>query len=233
MDDTVSPREASVPPTIAATDGLGVPPGEQVVDAFYSYATNDALTMNVIYDGTTEIIADDGSGSETFRIRGEMDAAGSDFGGSISIGSDDESNNVEVIRVGDESYVRPNGGAWQAVDDDGSQPVNPFVALESAAEVEYIGEAEWQGQAVHQLLTAKWLGDDPASMESETLTDVELVEHTFDIFATADGVPVGGELTAELRGSVNGAPATITNAYTYTFEDVGEPVTIQAPITGN
>jgi len=59
---------------------------------------------------------------------------------------------------------------------------------------------------------------------------MEQVAHTFDIFATAEGVPVEGELNAELRGSVNGTPATITNSYTYTFEDVREPVTIQAPV---
>ena len=229
VDDTGSP----LPSSAASTQAAGGPEsqsGQDVVEAFFSYASDDALTMNVVYDGTTEIVADDRSARETFRITGEMDAAGRDFAGTISISSEDESRTVEVVRVGDESYVRPENGAWQVVDDEGSQPVNPFAGLESAAEVEYIGEAEWQGQSMYQLRTSKWLGDDPASMESATLTDVELISHSFDIFVTADGVPVGGELTAELTGSVNGTPATITNSYTYTFEDVGDPVTIEAPV---
>lgn len=207
--------------------------GEDVVQAFFTYATDDTLTMHVTYDGTTEILADDGSASQAFRVNGEMDAEGKDFAGTVSITSDGQPIDAEVVRVDGTSYVRPAGGAWQAVDDAGSQPVNPFVLLESAAELEYIGEATWQGQTLHQLRTAKWLGDAPASMESETLTDVMLVDHTFDIFVTAQGVPIGGELTAELGGSVSGRPATITNSYVYTFTDVGEAVTIQAPTPGD
>lgn len=208
------------------------PGGDMIVQAFLAYASDEDLTMHVTYEGSTAIRADDGSVSETFTVTGEMDADGDDFAGSISIVSDGGATRAEVVRVDGVSYVRPESGVWQIVEDDGSQPVNPFAELESNAEVEYVGETEWRDQTLHHLRTDKWLGDDPASMESETLTDVALMDHGFDIFVTDAGVPAGGELTAELAASVNGRAATITNSYVYTFDKVGQGVTIEAPLPG-
>lgn len=222
--------EGQSPDAASGGAASNTPDAASIVQAFFELATDETLTMHVTYDGSTEIIPEDGSDAETVGVSGEMDAAGEDFAGNVVIEAQSERLEVEVARVDGQAYSRPAGGEWQAVDDDGAQPVNPFVALEDENELEYVGETDFDGQAVHHLRTETWLGDDPAAMESDTLTDVELVSHSFDIYVTDDGTPVGGELTADLSASVNGEPASVTNAYRYTFTDVGEPVSIERPI---
>jgi hypothetical protein len=99
--------------------------------------------------------------------------------------------------------------------------------LLSPTDLTYQGEVDRGGTVLHQLRTTRWIGDE---IVLATVPDAALESSVFDIYTGADGIPVEAELTFVIVGTTTaGDAARFEYLVSYTFSDVGEAVTIEAP----
>lgn len=226
-----SASSASVSASAAVSPSVSPAPstadGDQIIDTFLSEFAQEDTNFHTDFEGT---ITTEGEGqSVDTDLDGDLDIAGSDGAGELTVSAGGQEATVEVVILDGDAYARPEGGAWQKNEDfRQTQPLNPFLKL-SADALSYEGEKERGGQRVHHLQTTQWTGDDPSTLESQGLTDGEIEDTTFDIYVTEQGEPVESVLEFTMTGKSQGVPVEIAGEFTYRFSDIGKNVTIEAP----
>lgn len=151
-------------------------------------------------------------------------SSGADFSGSMR--SDEVSEfNKDVVSVGDETYVRPLGGAWAQTPNSGTaQPINPMAGL-TADDILYRGVRP--GTALTILESTRLTG---VRLNAIPLDGATSDLARFEIDVTDDGVPVSARLAFLVSGVYRGDQALISHDVDHEFTRVGEPVLIEAPI---
>jgi hypothetical protein len=162
------------------------------------------------------------SGRLGFHMGG--DVSGEDFSGQVIY----PGNEVAYVVFADGvAYIRTADSDWLADPDfEQTQPLNPFSLLE-ADDLEYRGVHSIGGDDLHQLRTDKWIGGE---LDIAGWTDMQLESNSFDIYVDEAGVPAEAHLRFRLTGNYLGDAADLTYVVLYYFTQVGEPVTIEAPI---
>ena len=206
--------------------GGGSPSGDAVIDAFLGKVTRDDFTFHAVQEGTIEVRGE--NDEETVEISAEMDVSGEDAVGEVTFDVGAEIT-IDVLLVDGEGYTQGPGGDWETIPGFAEQPqtpVNPFVRLESAEDLEYVERTD---DGLHHLTTDVWMGGDAESLESQGWEDVEFSDHSADIYVTDDGTPVRMEFEGNATGDYRGDPAEVHFDVDYEFSDVGQPVEIPEP----
>jgi len=154
----------------------------------------------------------------------EGDVSGIDFSGSMN--SDEVPDfNGDFVFVGDETYVRPTGGEWARTPDSGpAQPINPMAGL-TMDDILY--RRVRPGTGLTTLESTRLTG---VRFKAIPLQDATFDLARFEIEVTDDGVPVSARVAFLVSGQRNGDLALISYDVAYEFTDVGELVSIEAPI---
>ncbi len=218
-------------PAAPAAAGSPSPSGEAIVRSFLSRFASKSVPFHVKFDGTVTVRPTGGRAAETVGMSGGLDARGSDAAGTITLelpGA--KPTEVGVVIVGGKAYARPPGGDWQR--NPGfrqTQPINPFMKLRGAKDLQYVGVESRGGAELHHLRTTKWIGDDPANAAGAGLKGAKVKSSTFDIFTESDGTPVEAELKFVVAGKSGGTAVEAEGDIGYEFSNVGKPVKIKPP----
>lgn len=219
---------AAGPSTAAESSGTASPTepdSDQVVRAFVELASDPGLTMHVEADVSVSAAG----GPQILSIVMDMDVAGNDGVGSADMDLGTGSFSFEMLLLGDRAYV-DNNGRWQELPSfESTTPLNPFITLDRASDVEYMGQVNRGGEILHQLRPRDWIGGDIQSLQQQGWRNVRLESQQVDILVDEEGVPVYTDMEAEVSGRFQGARRVLELTAAYEFSDVGEPVEIPRP----
>ncbi|MFN2484343.1 MAG: hypothetical protein ABR509_05325 [Candidatus Limnocylindria bacterium] len=204
-------------------------PGSEIVRSFVALAARPDVSFHVDFTGTVSV--GDGQGDDPQQlsfVEATLDVAANDWSGFVDASSVRETVAADVIYKNGVAWARPPGALeWQGTAFQPTQPMNPFVQLEGPEEVDYQGTSVIDGQVLHHLHIAKWLGGDLATV-FEGL-EVTSTDTSFDVYTTDGGVPVYANLTQTLHAEIEGQPATIQTPAEYRFSNWGSHMLIEAP----
>jgi hypothetical protein len=215
---TPSPTSSPAPTATASPS----PDGQAIIELFRSGfgAAKPPFHLECDVDASGTVGGDSGQ----FSLHMGGDVSGEDFSGQVVYPGNDV---AQIVFVDGVAYVRAADSDWLADPTfEQTQPLNPFSLLE-ADDLEYRGVHSIGGGELHQLRTEKWIG---AELDIAGWTDLQLESNSFDIYVDDAGVPAEAHLRFRLTGNYLGDAADLTYVVLYYFTQVGEPVTIEAPI---
>lgn len=223
-----SPTAAPPDPTPAPTPTSVPVSGEVVMARFVDFLVEEPDFHLVCTANATINV-----GGETESLLIVMDGGISDqnFDGYLSIQSAGTTIEADVVVIGDVGYVRPARGDWQPGEQfNQTQPLNPFTS-ELADDFSYVGPTTIDGRAFHDLYTETWVGGNIKKVGKEARLKKPRLEYSFfHIYVGDDGLPVTSLLEFAISGRYFGLPALFEYSVIYDFSQIGEPVTIVAPI---
>jgi hypothetical protein len=219
-----SPTSSPSPPASPAPTATASPSpnGRAIIELFRSGfgAAKPPFHLECDVEASGTVGGDSGE----FGLHMGGDVSGEDFSGQVVYPGNDVAHVVFVDGV---AYVRTADSDWIADPTfEQTQPLNPFSLLE-ADDLEYRGVHSIGGAELHQLRTEKWIGGE---LDVAGWTDLQLESNSFDIYVDEAGVPAEAHLRFRLTGNYLGDAADLTYVVLYYFTQVGEPVTIEAPI---
>ena len=204
-------------------------PGAELVQNFVVLAARPDVAFHVDFTGTVSV--GDAQGDDVQQlsfVEANLDVAADDWSGFVNASGVRETVAADVIYKDGVAWARPPGQVdWQDTEFQPTQPMNPFVQLDGPEEVDYQGTSVIDGQVLHHLHIAKWLGGDLATIfEGLQVTSTDT---SFDVYTTDDGVPVYANLNQTLHADIQGRPATIQTPAEYRFSRWGSHVEVNAP----
>jgi hypothetical protein len=173
----------------------------------------------------TQAVVGQGSLSSTIKFDGEV-SGGNQWGTYVSAGI------VQELRLIDGQLYRrfAKTGIWETL---GGMPSNlvicPVFGVTAERDIQFVGQEKLDGQDVLHLQTTRFWTPDLNRMTMVdmslylTMPDVEVL----DIWTTLDGTPVTGTFTGSR--TTGGNSKLIDVQVTYTFAQVGVPMTIDVP----
>jgi hypothetical protein len=225
-DATASAAPTATPGPTASPPVATSSAGDLVIAAFLANFAAAQPPFHLVSDIEGRFASGTRTGEITVAIEG--DVAADDFAGTYHAELPDETQDADLVLLDGVAYLRRPDAEWEIVPGfRQTQPLNPFILLQPS-DLTYQGEVTRTGTTLHQLRTTRWVGDD---VVLEGVPDAALESSVFDIFVTDEGIPVAAELRFAVVGTtLTGEDARFEYTVLYEFSDVGEPVTIRAPI---
>jgi hypothetical protein len=223
-----SPTPAPPSPTVAPTATPTPVSGDVVLAGFVDFLKREP-DFHLICTVAADIYADDQSDQLFVLLDGDI--SGQDFAGYMSMQTTGVTVEADMVVIGDVVYVRLARGDWTPGEEFAqTQPLNPFTS-DIADAFTYQGPVTIDGQALHDLNTTTWIGGDIQKIGRQNgLRRPKLESSVFDIFVNDDGLPVTSLLEFAVTGRYRGVPVRFEYTVIYDFSQIGEPVTIEAPI---
>ncbi len=128
-------------------------------------------------------------------------------------------------------YMRsvPNG-TWQISPSIASYLIiAPVFGITKPEMIQLIGQETKNGQTLNHLQTTRWWPPDPSRLALTDLTRLSLAPdvNVLDLWATADGLPVSATFSG--TNSASDGTKLVDIEVTYTFDQVGVPISIGTP----
>jgi hypothetical protein len=203
------------------------PMPDHPAEAFVWRMLQADASYRVVADGRFE------AGNERFTMKIEMDVAGSDVKGSVTVAQKRVRATVDMIVKDGAQYMRIPGEGW--VREDGPPEAMPGDIFGYEADaydgLEYLGRVTRDGKKLHHL---RLLTDDVEALTRglrDELGDaaLDIRKLRFDIWVTADGRPRSALIRFDGTVRVDGAELDMTFNFDFRFTKWGEKFVIEAP----
>lgn len=175
------------------------------------------LPMHVAFQMTVA------TGSTEVLMSGEMNMAGDDSAGWMTLATADGSATIDYVILADKTYLRQPGGAWQLGPQTEAMSYNFSVDELARADLTDLGLVERDGRSLYQLRARRF----PDELERRLPGMVE--SSRLDVFVTDLGVPVAMETDVTLRVEKDRQRASVELRSVVEISRFSKPVKITAP----
>lgn len=215
------PATASPSPTPTPLPSTAGESGGELAEAVVAALNADPLVVHVEQTGTVESAQAPGV---VITADGSYDFSGDDLHVTITIGGIGQTIETEIIVVGDTTWVRSNGGAWEssptsALGDTIGEMAAAIRLVGAADDLRHVGTEVIDGRELQHLTAARTIPYAPAGGGTGRY-DV------FDIYVEDDGTPVLVR-TAYSAEDANGIQAS--GSTDFVFSEYGGPIVIEPP----
>jgi hypothetical protein len=196
--------------------------GEVIAQAVVTAFASDPYVTHLeqVVEATSKV----GTATVTVDLTLSGDFSGDDVAVHMAGSSGGDSFELDLVVVGDTSYVRQGGGDWSAaplsaLGSTAGDLIKGARLVDDPANLAYVGPETVDGRELHHLKAVGTIPYAPATGGTGAYD-------TFDIWVEADGTPVSVTATfAATDPSGNEASGTIE----YTFSEFGGPIEVVAP----
>jgi hypothetical protein len=203
------------------------PDGDALAQRFVEILTDPALQASVVQQ-TTATSEGDGDPLE-LRVTMGGDLALPDVDLQVAIEAEGEVTRFALIVVGDRSFVDLGEGWLEAPPGsvDTSELTDALLVVDDAADLEYVGPEEIDGQTLHHLAAVRPLPYSPGGLPG-TGDDVGTIDD-LDAWVEADGTPVRIALSFTTTAGTTASSSTLRGTTEILFADVGGDQDIAPP----
>ncbi len=208
-------------PDASPTTAPGGPIAEKMVAILHHDPFQSHIQESTVARSTT---ASPSAGVTTLRLTAtaEGDVSGPDVDLHVTGTGNGPAVDRQVVAVGDAAWIRPAGAAWAvhprsevASSIDGL--LKTIALIDDPTQLVDLGVETVEGQALHHLTAATSIVYRSA--------DAEGSYHTFDVWVTAEGVPVIAKASFDANQGTNQLVGNVDIHYS----KVGGPITIEPP----
>jgi hypothetical protein len=204
--------------------GNPAPGGSKVIAQFRELAETPDLPFHVAMSTTIT------GGNEPIELDAEMDMVDGDSAGTVIFTEAGARIALEMIVKGGATYARVPGAPWQLVPLKQQGILSPLTELGALTGYEDLGLEERGGVSLRHLRTTEARRADLDAV-IELFGDVATIRSSvIDLYLTEDGVPVEMTGTATMSLNQSGKSKQATLAFSYRFSQVGQALTIDAPV---
>lgn len=207
----------TVPPTLVPAAG------DAAAQAFLAFAGTPGRTYSVRAEGSVTWA----DGATTLILI--ADVAGSDAAGTSSA---DRQPTIEFVTIGAKAWIRPPGStAWKSVKPGVLRPGwDPLAAIEPTTAIRFLRTRVDGSRTLAELRVTGVLPFPPLAYAGPKFRDGTLASSTLDLVVTQEGLPVSASLSYIVEAKTNkGDPVEILGRFDYTFDHIGDPLTIPTP----
>jgi hypothetical protein len=212
-----------VPVTPRPTPTPTLPPS---MTALLGNLNDRSLSAHVVIASRVQISSRlDGSGTTLVSFDGQI--SGPSESGTFKQGG--VTREVKLVDSIFYTRVVPNG-AWQISP---SMPsyliIAPIFNVSKPEMIQLIDQVTKDGQLLYHFQTTRWWAADPSRLALADMSRVSLAPdvNVLDLWATADGLPVSASFSG--TNSASDGTKLVDVEVTYTFDQVGTPVSIGTP----
>ncbi|HEX7497473.1 MAG TPA: hypothetical protein VF344_03275 [Candidatus Limnocylindrales bacterium] len=211
-----------VPVTPRPTPTPTLPPS---ITALMGHLNDTALSAHIIVVSRVNVNARMiGAGLTLTSFDGQI--SGSNESGTLT----QSGASREIKLVDSIVYTRAPNGTWKISPSIASYLIiAPVFGITKPEMIQLIDQETKNGQILNHFQTTRWWAPDPSRLALTDLTRLSLAPdvNALDLWATTDGVPV----TATFSGTNSASDGTklVDVEVTYTFDQVGVPVSIGTP----
>ncbi len=213
-------------PAASPTATPAIPDDPTVLDRFVAFLGNPKSSYRVAVTGTLS-----GSNPDAaFTMRAAVKAHDSDATARLAPARGKPISGREIWVIGSGVWSRRDGGKWQKTPlAPGLLPdPDPFLLLEGASTLVYLGPVERAGVWLHHIATSSsWVP--VTGWIALSSAGTQLNRARMDIWVTSAGVPVGAEMALEIGIVSTAVRHSYTLQATYAISDVGAPITVKPP----